>query len=144
MTEWRDIAGSPGYRVNDRGEVMSPRGRLLSPQPNGKYGYLRVQMGRERAEYVHRLVAAAFIGPVAGMDVEHRDGRPSNNSVENLMVVTHAENMRMQRLRKHHCSRGHSYAEFGFWVRGRRDCLECRRMRERANYRRKTKKEPNP
>lgn len=131
IESWVGVPGSPGYEVSNLGSVKSPRGRVLIPQPNGKYGYLSVQLGRARREYVHRLVAAAFIGSVVGMDVDHADGDTSNNAVDNLRIMTHAENLRAQRERKPLCKRGHSF-EDAVWYRGRRHCRSCIQMRDRA------------
>jgi hypothetical protein len=44
---------------------------------------------------VHRLVVMAFIGPIPdGLQVNHKDGNKTNNSISNLEIVTQAENMR--------------------------------------------------
>lgn len=134
--EWRDIQGSPGYSVSNLGRVRSPRGLILKAQSNGRYGYLWLQLTRRRTEYVHRLVAAAFIAPIEGMDVDHRDGDTSNNCASNLRVLSHAENMRAQRERTTVCRRGHSLSD-AVWYGGRRTCRTCRKMRERARYRKK-------
>lgn len=132
---WRSVDGSPGFAVSTEGRIRSPRGRILRPQSNGRYGYLAVQLGRKRREYVHRLVAVAFIGPVDGMDVDHRDGDTSHNAARNLRVMTHAENLVAQRERKPRCARGHSFAD-AIWRRnGRRMCRTCTRMREQRRVR---------
>ncbi|WP_455919504.1 HNH endonuclease [Priestia megaterium] len=44
--------------------------------------------------YVHRLVAEAWIGPIEGMEVNHKDGRKTCNDVSNLEIVTPQENHR--------------------------------------------------
>lgn len=134
---WIPVDGAaPGYFVSDLGRVRSPRGRILAPQSNGRYGYLFIKLGRGRSHYVHRLVAAAFIGDVTGLDVEHSDGDTSNNRVTNLQIVTHAENMRLQRLRKPRCKRGHEFAIHGKWSpRGRRYCGACQALREKRRVR---------
>ena len=135
--EWADIAIAEGYKVSTMGRVRSPRGRILKPQTNGKYGYLWVYMGRGAREYIHRLVAASFIASVEGMDVDHSDGDTSNNAVSNLRVMSHAENMRAQRERKTHCKRGHSLEDCR-WVHGRRQCRTCERIRDRQRYARRS------
>ena len=61
-------------------------------------GYMSVnpvRNGKNVVRYVHRLVAAAFLGPCPpGLEVNHKDGNPENNRLSNLEYVTHAENMR--------------------------------------------------
>jgi len=51
--------------------------------------------GQQFTRYVHRLVAAAFIGPCPeGHHVHHIDNDPSNNFIENLRYVTPAEHIK--------------------------------------------------
>lgn len=100
MTEnWACIDGYVGrYAVSDHGNVMSMDFRrsglpgLLRGNDIGG-GYLQVRLGRKTV-LVHRLVAAAFIGPCPdGMEVNHKDGDPSNSKASNLEYLTHAENI---------------------------------------------------
>ena len=56
-------------------------------------GYFIIQL--ERCYTIHRIVAETFLGSIPeGYDVDHIDGDKSNNSVTNLEIVTHQENMR--------------------------------------------------
>lgn len=56
-------------------------------------GYFIIQL--ERCYTIHRIVAETFLGSIPeGYDVDHLDGDKSNNSVTNLEIVTHQENMR--------------------------------------------------
>ena len=149
MEQWRDIAGLEGrYQVSSLGRVRSldrmvprgaavslQRGRILAAVNGSAYGYQRVGLGRDRQEWVHRLVAAAFLGPLEGMEVDHIDGDPRNNAAANLRIVTHAENMALQRERKPTCQRGHSFADAYWTPKGRRACRECMRMRDRRRRR---------
>lgn len=52
--------------------------------------YIRVNV--PDCPLLHRLVADTFIGPVKGFTVNHKDGNPSNNSLDNLEIVTQKEN----------------------------------------------------
>lgn len=96
--EWRDTIGIPGYKVSNRGRVLSfkinKNGELLTPVPD-KDGYLRVTMfnGRAITKKIHRLVAEAFLeNPNRYEDVNHIDDNPTNNNVENLVWCTSAYN----------------------------------------------------
>lgn len=96
--EWRQIEGTLGeYLVSSFGRVKSIKRKpiVLAPKID-RNGYVHVAIfnGRTRRDVqVHRLVAEAFLGPSCGMEVDHIDGNPGNNSVTNLRWATHAENM---------------------------------------------------
>lgn len=107
---WRAIPNAEGYEVSDQGRVRSidrtcfqknrwgfevsvrRKGKILSVsrQPNG---YLRVSLGRDRAEMVHRLVASAFVEGDTALQVNHKDGVRDNNAPANLEWVTAGENI---------------------------------------------------
>lgn len=56
-------------------------------------GYCRV---RYQAKYLnlHRIIYQKFIGDLnPSLEINHIDGNPSNNNVENLELVTRSENM---------------------------------------------------
>jgi hypothetical protein len=109
--EWREIPGWEGrYEISSWGRCRSLdrvvtqggrwgpvqhriKGRILKPQSNGRRGHLKVQLGRRRREYVHRLVLTAFRGPCPpGFECRHLDGNPSNNTVSNLTWGSQSEN----------------------------------------------------
>lgn len=97
----RWIPGWEGeYSVTRDGSVISHKGgepRKMTPRVRAN-GYLRVNLWRRgrgaSGHYIHRLVAAAFIGDPAGFDVDHLDRDRANNRLSNLEIVTHAENVR--------------------------------------------------
>lgn len=63
----------------------------------GTTGYLNVALQNKtlrKREKIHRLVAAAFIGPPGKLDVNHIDGNKLNNRLENLEYVTRSENLK--------------------------------------------------
>lgn len=84
---------NPAYRVNQYGDVLGIRGKLLKGFIHPK-GYKHVFLGNGDCSKVHRLVAQAFIpNPENKPEVNHKDGNKLNNHVSNLEWVTHLENM---------------------------------------------------
>lgn len=108
--EWRPIPGFElRYEVSSDGEVRSllKRGRHRQPfaaeptllrQIKRRDGYKTVVLtlpDKNTTYLVHRLVAAAFIGPIPnGMHAAHLDGNKENNRASNLAIVTPTENNR--------------------------------------------------
>ena len=101
---WLPVPGYEGfYEVSDLGRVRSlsrPRhpGRVLKGRPLPGSGYMQVILsvgGVKHLHYIHRLVAAAFIGPCPeGQEVRHLPDRDrKNNTLANLAYGTHLENM---------------------------------------------------
>ena len=90
------------YLVSSTGEIYSKKtGQLIFQADNNSRNvafYKRVKLynesGIRRHYYVHRIVAALFIGDITGMSVDHIDGNQANNDVSNLRIVTQSENMR--------------------------------------------------
>lgn len=101
IEEWRSVVGYEGlYEVSNFGQVRRLTRKALKPdtdkRPNG--GYQRVKLskkGKPTRFTVHRLVADAFLGPCPeGLERNHKDGRKTNNSADNLEYVTSSENHR--------------------------------------------------
>ena len=104
--EWRPMLDPrSGRRVDGRmisslGRIKS-KARRISLGCSREDGYLftQIKVGskfQRRTEYVHRLVAASFLGLPPSPEqsqVNHKDLNKSNNTVENLEYVTPAENM---------------------------------------------------
>jgi hypothetical protein len=99
-----EIPGFPGFLVMSYGAVVSvKRGypRILK-QTSSERGYRHVKIKREDGKTVscavHRLVAKAFIpNPASLLQVDHIDGDPSNNCVENLRWASMRDNARYAR-----------------------------------------------
>ena len=62
------------------------------------HGYLAVGLtnGNEvKRQYLHRLIYSHFVSDIPeGMVINHIDGNPSNNSINNLEVVSQRDNVR--------------------------------------------------
>lgn len=115
--EWRGVPGYPAYEVSDQGRVRRrfsenrwDAGHILRPasMPSGhRYVVLTDAAGFARKQFVHRLVAQAFIGPTPfdGAMVLHHDDEPTNNIPANLYWGTYAENAADARLNRRHPDR---------------------------------------
>ena len=96
--EWRDVVGYEGsYQVSNCGRVRSldridnagkkRKGRMKRTPVNGR-GYAMVSLSNQeskKTKRLHRLVAEAFLpNPRNHPQINHIDGNPLNNAVENL------------------------------------------------------------
>lgn len=111
MEEWRDIPMLMGkYQASTLGRIRSVNLRnnqyslgesehILKPRKTSK-GYLSIDIrkdGKRHAVFVHRLVAMTFLinpNPVRMIQVNHKDGNKTNNSVDNIEWCDQSYNMR--------------------------------------------------
>lgn len=99
---WKEIEGHPGYWVSSLGRVRSPRKILKLDKRINNSGYIRTHIrtsrtrrcGHRKNEYLHRLVAIAFIpNPLKKPHVNHKNFNKLDNRVVNLEWVTSKENI---------------------------------------------------
>tara|TARA_R110002126_G_scaffold150778_1_gene297608 strand:- start:473 stop:979 length:507 start_codon:yes stop_codon:yes gene_type:complete len=98
MQEFIEIKGFEGrYAINLKGDVLNiKKNSILKPYTNG-VGYYRITFyGKNKKRhqfYVHRLIALHFIpNPEKKGFINHIDGNPSNNDINNLEWCTKSEN----------------------------------------------------
>lgn len=105
---WKDIPlpELKGYKISTYGQIMKKDGSGLIAQHLSENGYYRVCLhykGKVLNFSVHRLVALTFIPlpekfirkklTAANLVVNHKDGKKTNNRVDNLEWVTVKGNM---------------------------------------------------
>lgn len=93
----KTITGFEDYKISEDGKIFAVKlNKYLKPFSNG-LGYLAVKLrknGQRKMQYIHRLVAQEYIASCVGLDINHKDGVKSNNTVSNLEVVTHKQNLK--------------------------------------------------
>lgn len=99
--EWKPIPNFENYKVNNKGIVLNKFGKELKPSktPSTKYPHVSLSNENVKAKhfYVHQLVWTAFNGEIPnGFIVCHRDGNTENNSLDNLHLTTHKDNLNKQ------------------------------------------------
>lgn len=74
------------------------KGFVAGYKNNG--GYFVLQL-KSKCYLIHRILYEMFVGPIkAGYEIDHIDGNPSNNSLDNLRMTTHKINLRNMKMSK--------------------------------------------
>lgn len=84
-----------GYEIDTNGTVFGRKGQPLHPSNPGHGLLVNFSVaGKSVTRQVHRLVAKQFIpNPSNKPTVNHKDGNPRNNNVDNLEWATQKEQM---------------------------------------------------
>lgn len=84
-----------GYEIDTNGTVFGKKGQPLHPSNSGHGLLVNFTIaGKSVTRQVHRLVAKQFIpNPSNKPTVNHKDGNPRNNNVDNLEWATQKEQM---------------------------------------------------
>lgn len=120
------------YTITRDGQIIGARGKPIRQYPRGDYLCVHI---RGKRYVVHRIVALKFIpNPEHKTEVDHIDGDPKNNRVENLRWVTRQEN-EMNPITRQRISKANKGRDLGDeWrknvsqgLRGRKQSEETRR-----------------
>lgn len=107
---WTDGLGNVWSTKRNKAKRLS----ATAIRSRGRKRYLRVKIAGE-TRLVHRIVATALVGRDlrSWETVNHIDGDTQNNCLDNLEVVTHAENVRHAVENGLYCSGPQWYAARG-------------------------------
>ena len=89
-----------GYKVFRDGTVIGKRGGLLKTELRERRGgkfdkCIRLYYnGKYKKWTLQRLIAACFLGPIDGYEINHKDRDPFNNHVDNLERMTRSQNQK--------------------------------------------------
>jgi hypothetical protein len=103
---WKDISGYEGqYQISNLGTVQSLTridaqnhirySQIMKPKldDKGYYQIILCQNGKHKSLSLHRLLAKHFISNPNNLPcINHIDGNPKNNLLENLEWCTYSEN----------------------------------------------------
>lgn len=96
QVEWRPVRDFPNYEVSSDGRVrnvVSGREKSIHLSTNGAYMVNLWRDGAHHPKQVHRLQAFVFLSlEDTSLTVNHKNGVRTDNRIENLEVVTQAEN----------------------------------------------------
>lgn len=147
--------GRPGAGKGTRATDLILKQQIVkraSWKGKGKADYrvhlVRDGQARSKPHLVQRLVALAFLGERTAQrpQINHKDGNPLNNRVENLEWCSASENIRHALAtglytKRTHCPKGHEFTpENSVYQKGRpgqnptRKCRECRNAKSRRRY----------
>ena len=84
------------YSIDENGNIFRNDVKM-SPINNG-IGYLQIKLRKNKKRYnryIHRLVWETFNGKIPkGLEINHIDHNKSNNSLSNLELVSHSDNLK--------------------------------------------------
>ena len=94
IEEWKDIPGYDGrYQASSLGRVRNAKTKCILRPAINSGGYKHVSLGRHNDKRVHRIIALTFLpNPSNLRDVNHKNGVKTDNCINNLEWVSHADN----------------------------------------------------
>ena len=100
LPEMAQFRNSPYYATKDGRIINVSKNIEMKLEHSGNYLRFTGRYNLNNKHFlVHRVVWEAFNGPIEdGYDIDHIDGNPHNNHLDNLEKVTHAENIKRRKI----------------------------------------------
>ena len=89
---WRESGLYKWYIVSSKWRIKGRNWKILTWVDNWNW-YYKITIWKSKKEYIHRLVAEAFIWDIEWMHVCHIDDNPYNNVATNLFIWTAQDNI---------------------------------------------------
>lgn len=100
---WKSWPINSKYQISSLGRVKGQNGRIMKTKLHAGYEWvnLAVRPGKPQTFSIHRLVAQTFLSDFnENLTVDHINGIPTDNRLENLQMVTNEENIRLRDIRR--------------------------------------------
>lgn len=99
LEHWKPVVGfETYYQISNTGKLWSLRKKKYRIGFDNGRGYLNVTLSvqdKTSNRRIHQMVMESFVGPrPPGLDINHIDGKKTNNRLSNLEYVTRTENLK--------------------------------------------------
>lgn len=101
---WKVIENCSDYIVSSLGRIYSLKTKTIVKQfyndSDSKYLVVSIinDAGKQIKDFVHRIVARAFLGDITDREVHHINFVPDDNRLENLCIMTVQAHRNLHRL----------------------------------------------
>lgn len=91
---------STPYYATKKGKILNMEKRIeLNLSPSGNYLRFNAAYGLNKKFLVHRVVWECFKGEIPkDMDIDHIDGNPKNNCLNNLQILNRSDNLKKRKI----------------------------------------------
>jgi hypothetical protein len=95
--KWVQLKDFPPYEISILGRVRNGETKRILKQIKDPYGFALVHFHFQNRYFrIHRLMAETFLElPPYSYEIEHLDGNRMNNALENLRVIRHRGNSKI-------------------------------------------------